>query len=144
AQADIADATEGCMGGRYDVRQAAYLSKDALDDARGDLQRTLQSWVRTWRPSYAAFLLELSFVAFDRNWDDASQLIGGTRDMVIGRPDEPGANAEADRFEIVFHRAAITYFLSRLRLAEADAYLNALAGRVDLAPAIAGTPRLVD
>lgn len=140
----IADAYAAYMAGRFDVLPAAFPDADALADARGDLQRTLRAWVGNWRPSYAAFLLELSFVAFDRDWDEAPALLGGTRDMVVGRTAAPGTDPEGDAFEIVFHRTAITYFLSRLRLTEADAYLNALAGRVDLEPATTGAPRLVD
>lgn len=140
----IATAYDAYTAGQYAALLQAFPDAQAFDQARRDLQRTLQTWVRAWRPSYAAFLLELSFVAFDRNWDDAPELFGGIRDMVIGREEDPGVDAEADAFEITFHRTAVTYFLSRLRMAEADAYLNALAGRVDLEPAATGTPRLVD
>jgi tetratricopeptide (TPR) repeat protein len=140
----IAAAYEAYMAGQYASLLQAFPNARAFDDARRDLQRTLQVWVRDWRPSYAAFLLDLSFVAFDRNWEDAPELLGGIRDMLVGRKAEPGTDPSADAFELTFHRTAVTYFLSRLRLDEADAYLNTLAGRVDLEPATTGRPRLVD
>lgn len=132
------------LAGDYQALPRAFTSAQAFDDARPDLQRTLREWSRSWRPSRAAFLLDLSFVAFERQWDDAAELLGGTRNYVFGRRAAPGSHAGEDAFELAFHRAAITFFLGRQALREADAYLTALAGRVDLAPATSGRPRLVD
>lgn len=130
--------------GDYTAIPRAFPDAKSFDAARRDLQQTLRLWQKTWRPSQAAFLLELSFAAFDRQWDDASELMGGTRNVVLSRPLPPGRNAEEDAFELAFHRAAITFYLGRQRIDFADVYLTALAGRVDLVPATSGKPRLVD
>ena len=130
--------------GDYTAISSAFPDAKSFDAARRDMQQTLRLWQKTWRPSQAAFLLELSFAAFERQWDDASELMGGTRNVVLSRPSPPGRNAEEDAFELAFHRAAITFFIGRQRLDFADAYLTALAGRVDLVPATSGKPRLVD
>lgn len=132
------------VAGNHAVIQETFPDRQAFRDARGDLQDTLRLWVREWQPSKAAFLLELSLVAFDRGWEDATELLSGTRDLVISRPDDPGEEPELDQFELAFHRTAVTFFLGRQMLGAADAYLNALAGRVDLVPSTSGTPRLVD
>jgi tetratricopeptide (TPR) repeat protein len=132
------------VGGDHQAIPRAFGSAQAFRDARADLQRTLREWSRTWQPSRAAFLLELSFTAFERQWPDATELLGGTRNYVVSRRAAPGTNAEEDAFELAFHRAAVTFFLGRQALREADAYLTALAGRVDLVPATSGKPRLVD
>jgi tetratricopeptide (TPR) repeat protein len=130
--------------GDYTAIPRAFSDSASFDAGRRDLQQTLRLWQKTWRPSQAAFLLELSFAAFERQWDDASELLGGTRNVVLSRPAPPGRNADEDAFELAFHRAAITFFIGRQRLDFADAYLTALAGRVDLVPATSGKPRLVD
>lgn len=135
---------EAWLAGDADAITRTFSSAEAFQQHRADLQRTLRAWVRTWKPSQAAFLLELSLVAFDRRWDDAATLLGGTRDLVIGRRDPPGTNANDDAFERTFHRAAVTFFLSRQLLNVAHDYMNVLAGRVDIAPSTTGKPRLVD
>lgn len=132
------------MDGDHQVIARTFPDAQAFRAMREDLQRTLRQWVRAWTPSQAAFLLELSFVAFDRQWSDAADLLGGTRNLVVSRRAPPGTNEAEDAFERDFHRAAVTFFLGRQLLRPANDYLNALAGRVDLAPATAGTPRLVD
>jgi tetratricopeptide (TPR) repeat protein len=135
---------EAWLAGDYQIIAQAFPNAQAFHTAREDIQRTLRSWVRAWKPSQAAFLLEVSFIAFDRRWDDAAELLSGTRDMVVNRPAAPGANPADDEFELTFHRAAVTFFLGRQLLRAANDYLSALAGRVDLVPAASGKPRLVD
>ena len=137
-------AYEEWLGGRHEVIAETFPDAQAFRAMRDDLQRTLRIWLRAWRPSQAAFLLELSFVGFDRQWNEAPELLGGTRNMVVSRPASPGTNPDEDAFELAFHRTAVTFFLGRQALREANAYLTALAGRVDLVPATTGRPRLVD
>lgn len=132
------------MAGDYQAIGRAFPNAQAFQAARNDIQRTLRDWSRTWRPSRSAFLLELSFTAFERQWDDASELLAGARDQLVNRRAAPGTNAEEDAFELAFHRGAVTFFMGRQALQHADAYVTALAGRVDLVPATSGKPRLVD
>jgi tetratricopeptide (TPR) repeat protein len=135
---------EAWLAGDTQAITRTFPTADAFQAHRADLQRTLRDWVRTWQPSQAAFLLELSFVAFDRQWADAATLLGGTRDLVIGRRGPPGTNASEDAFERTFHRAAVTFFLSRQLLTVAHGYMDVLAGRVEATPSTTGQPRLVD
>jgi tetratricopeptide (TPR) repeat protein len=135
---------EAWLAGNHQVIAQRFPNAQAFRGARDDIQRTLRQWLRAWRPSQAAFLLELSFVGFDRQWNEAPDLLAGTRDLVVNRPAAPGANTAEDEFELVFHRAAVTFFLGRQMLRPANDYLSALAGRVDLVPATTGKPRLVD
>ncbi len=140
----IADAYQAYVAGTPDAISRSFPDVQAFRDSREDLQRTLRLWIRSWKPSQAAFLLELSLVGFDRGWSDAAELMSGTRNLVVSRPTPPGANVGEDAFERAFHRAAVTFFLGRQMLTAADAYMNALAGRVDLVQATVGKPRLVD
>jgi hypothetical protein len=140
----ITDAYQAYVAGRSDAITRSFPDVQAFRNARDDLQRTLRLWVRSWKPSQAAFLLELSLVGFDRGWTDAPDLLSGTRNLVVSRPTPPGASPEEDAFERAFHRAAVTFFLGRQMLNAADAYMNALAGRVDLVQATVGRPRLID
>jgi tetratricopeptide (TPR) repeat protein len=130
------------LGGDYRALPAAFPDARAFSDARDDLRQTLRRWVRAFKPSQGAFLLELSLLGFERQWPEAAELLGGTRDMMVNRV--PGTRPADDRVELLFHRAAVTFFLGRQLLAPAEAYLNALAGRVDLRPSTTGTPRLTD
>jgi tetratricopeptide (TPR) repeat protein len=140
----IPDAYAAWLAGDHQVIARTFPDAQALRAMRGDLQRTLRLWQRSWKPSQAGFLLELSLIGFDRQWNEASDLLAGTRDFVVNRPAAPGANPAEDAFELDFHRAAVTFFLGRQLLRPASEYLNALAGRVDLVPATTGKPRLVD
>ena len=137
-------AYEAWLAGDPQAVTRTFPTTEAFQTHREDLQRTLRAWVRTWKPSQAAFLLELSFVAFDRQWSDAATLLGGTRDLVIGRRNAPGVDVAEDDFERTFHRAAVTFFLSRQLINVAHDYMNVLAGRVEPAPSTTGKPRLVD
>lgn len=132
------------LGGDYNAIASAFPTGQSFKDARADIQRTLRDWSRTWQPSHLAFLLELSVAAHDRQWEDAAELLGGTRNLLVNRRAAPGTRPEEDAFELAFHRAAVTLFLRRQALKVADAYLTALAGRVDLVQATSGKPRLVD
>lgn len=132
------------MAGDYQAIARAFPNAQALQSSRSDIQRTLRDWSRSWQPSRSAFLLELSFTGFERQWEAAAELLAGTRDQLVNRRAAPGTNADEDAFELAFHRAAVTFFLGRQALQHADAYVTALAGRVDLVPATSGKPRLVD
>lgn len=142
--ASLAATYDAYMGGDYQAIAKAYPTAQAFQDGRADIQRTLREWSRTWQPSRAAFLLEVSFAGFERQWADAGDMLAGTRDLVVNRRAAPGTNPSEDEFELAFHRAAVTFFLGRQALKLADAYVTALAGRVDLVPATSGKPRLVD
>jgi tetratricopeptide (TPR) repeat protein len=135
---------EAWLAGNHQVIAQRFPNAQAFRAAREDIQRTLRLWVRAWKPSQAAFLLEFALVGFDRQWNEAPEMLGGTRDLVVNRPAAPGVNPAEDEFELNFHRAAVTFFIGRQALREASAYLSGLAGRVDLVPATTGKPRLVD
>jgi tetratricopeptide (TPR) repeat protein len=135
---------EAWLAGNHQIIGQAFPNAQAFRNAREDMQRALRQWVRAWKPSQVAFLLEVSFIGFDRQWNEAPELLAGARDLVVNRPAAPGANPAEDEFELAFHRAAVTFFLGRQLLRSANDYLSALAGRVDLVPATTGKPRLVD
>lgn len=132
------------LEGDYNAMASAFPTAQSFQDARSDFQRTLRDWSRTWRRSHLAFLLELSVLAHDRQWNDASELLGGTRNLLVNRRAAPGTNPDEDAFELAFHQTVVTLFLRRQALQVADAYVTALAGRVDLVPSTTGKPRLVD
>lgn len=144
ASTTLVETYDAWVAGNHQVIAQRFPNAEAFRTAREDIQRTLRLWVRAWKPSQAAFLLEFALVGFDRQWSEAPELLGGTRDLVVNRPAAPGVNQTEDEFELNFHRAAVTFFIGRQALREAGAYMSALAGRVDLVPATTGKPRLID
>ena len=120
------------LAGRHTGLRAAFASDQDLRRARNDIFRTVRDWRAGWTPSQASFLFDLSLVGFQRNWEDASTLLGATRDWVVTRPTRPGASASDDAFERLFHQTALSLLvgLGAPRLELADAYVTALGKRV--------------
>jgi hypothetical protein len=131
------------LGGDFDAPARVLMGEDSFRALRSDIFQSVRSLSDTWKPSLAAFLLDVVRIGYLREWADTSLLLTTTRDAVTKRPSPIGRDPVDDAFEITFHRAAIGLLTSRRLFDQADAYVTTIALRV--APAsTANAPRLVD
>lgn len=128
------------------VIATTFPTEDTFVAHRVELFTAVRDWRTTWNPTGVAFLLELSFWASEHRWQDGTVLFRTATELVTSRDRDPAASADADRFEITFHRAALAWLVGGVRsLAPAQAYLlDVVDKRVTAEPADARDGRLVD
>jgi hypothetical protein len=117
-------------------QRAFIASFDRL--ARGATRRT-----STWEPSRVGVSLEIALAAIDLHWPAGVRLLSVALGRLLDRPSAPGQDAAADRFEWLFHHAALATLISRGPWTGADTYIATIAHRVADAP-VPGRSRLVD
>jgi len=138
------------QGGDYDrVARTIRTGVDYSGIVR-DLNLTLPSWKASWKPIHAMFLLDLVRVATAQRWlasfsfgRSAEDLIDKAREFVTTRPDRIGAKPDLDRFEVLFHRAALAMLQGNLAQAFGEEYLKKIDKRLSVTGG-AGTGRLLD
>jgi tetratricopeptide (TPR) repeat protein len=111
---------------------------------RGDLFQRIRALREQGEPVGTIFLLDLSIWAVDRGWADGPSLVRTAQDILLQRPERPGASVERDRIEILYHRSALAMLTLRKQFSEAEAYLDRIEGRIYSAADPRGTGRLVD
>ncbi len=138
-----------------DALHAAYLADDphlfarAFPDQRefaealDDLIRSTRIKRDTWEPSRAGLSLELAIGALDRQWPAGAPLLTAAMRQVVGRPAAPGRDAAGDRFESIFHYAALGALLGNGLWLTAERYVGALDSRISDSP-VPGRAVLID
>ena len=104
-------------------------TREDFERYRPDMFLVLSEWKTAWSPRRAAFALEIAIAAHARNWPFPSRYLAAARDIVTARPEPPGTTPEDDRFELLFHRAAVA-LLALDAPYEVEAYLSPIAKRV--------------
>jgi hypothetical protein len=88
-------------------------------------------------------MLELAAWGLERSWVDSAVLLRTAGDIVTRRSAPLGTAPEQDRFEVEFHRVALSLLTGEKLFIEADRYLDMVKLRVSPA-AVPGEARLVD
>ena len=102
-----------------------------FERVRPDLARTFARWrAETWSTDRSAFALEVAVAAFARRWPNPQLFLDAARDLLIARPDAPGARPEHDRFEIAFHRVAVAMLAAVDGPHSVQTYLTSIQRRV--------------
>jgi hypothetical protein len=116
--------------GDYTVIQRTLRTRQDFNEIRPDLFSAVGRWKGSWQRRPVVFLLDLATLALSRDWLTPMDPLMAARDLVRGRPTEPGANAEDDQFETTFHKTAVAVLLAGSFSDAADAYLDTLRDRV--------------
>ena len=119
-------------------------SPAGFERVRPDLVSTLARWRREWSPDRAAFALEVALTAFARGWPNPPTYLNAARDIVVARPDAPGAAPDHDAFELGFHRAAVALLAALDGPNAVDAYLASIQHRVAVGDTVPATAVLTD
>ena len=99
----------------------------------GEIGRIVLARTEPWSRSTAAFLLEVAAAIASRQPFRAPGIIDAGRTYLLNRPEAPGKDAAGDRFEWLWHQAAIAVTQDIRQYAIQQAYLDAIAPRLDVA-----------
>jgi tetratricopeptide (TPR) repeat protein len=120
----------GYAAGDYAIIQRTLRTREDFNEIRPDLFSAVGRWKSDWERRHAVFLLDFATLALSRDWLTPMDPLLAGRDLVRHRPDAPGENADEDRFEAAFHKAAVAVLLAGSFADAADAYLDGLRDRM--------------
>jgi tetratricopeptide (TPR) repeat protein len=116
--------------GDHGVVAREFRSAADFERFRPDLVSTLERWKSEPSPGHAAFALDIALMAFGQRWPNAGRFLAAARDIATARPEPFGARPEDDRFERLFHRAAVAVLAALNAPRDMEAYLDSIDARV--------------